>query len=66
MRFNKDKVILMGHSYGSLLGASYVSRHPERVEKYIGIGQVVSSELLRLIEVGASCFNHYCVGYDDT
>ena len=22
------------------------------------------SELLRLIEVGASCFNHYCVGYD--
>lgn len=42
MRFNKDKVILMGHSYGSLLGASYVSIHPERVEKYIGIGQVVS------------------------
>ena len=25
-----------------------------------------SGELLRLIEVGASCFNHYCVGYDDT
>ena len=23
-------------------------------------------ELLRLIEVGASCFNHYCAGYDDT
>ena len=23
-----------------------------------------TSELLRLIEVGASCFNHYCVGYD--
>jgi len=22
-------------------------------------------ELLRLIEVGASCFNHYCVDYDD-
>lgn len=42
MRFNKDKVILMGHSYGSLLGASYVSRHPESVEKYIGIGQSVS------------------------
>ena len=25
---------------------------------------VFFSELLRLIEVGASCFNHYCVGYD--
>ncbi len=26
----------------------------------------IDRELLRLIEVGASCFNHYCVGYDDT
>ena len=26
----------------------------------------VFSELPRLIEVGASCFNHYCVGHDDT
>lgn len=42
MRFNKDKVIIMGHSYGSLLGISYVSKYPERVEKYIGIGQSVS------------------------
>lgn len=24
------------------------------------------SELLRLIEVGASCFNHYCANYDVT
>ena len=24
--------------------------------------EVSRSELLRLIEVGASCFNHYCVG----
>lgn len=27
-----------------------------------GAGVSVSCELLRLIEVGASCFNHYCVG----
>ena len=26
--------------------------------------QTIPGELLRLIEVGASCFNHYCVGYD--
>lgn len=42
MRFKKDKVIIMGHSYGSLLGVSYVSKYPERVERYIGIGQSVS------------------------
>lgn len=28
--------------------------------------QTVPRELPRLIEVGASCFNHYCTGYDDT
>ena len=32
----------MGHSYGSLLGASYVVKYPERVEGYIGIGQSIS------------------------
>ena len=41
-RFKKDKVFLMGHSYGSLLGVNYVSKHPEKVESYIGIGQSVS------------------------
>ena len=30
------------------------------------VQMIEKSELLRLIEVGASCFNHYCVGYDDT
>ena len=32
----------------------------------IGIIKFINSELLRLIEVGASCFTHYCVGYDVT
>lgn len=41
-RFHKEKVIIMGHSYGTLLGVNYVYRYPEKVEKYIGIGQSVS------------------------
>ena len=41
-RFKKNKVVIMGHSYGSLLGASYVAKYPERVEGYIGIGQSIS------------------------
>lgn len=40
-RFGKQKVILMGHSYGTILGSRYVQMHPEKVEAYIGIGQVV-------------------------
>ncbi len=41
-RFKKSKIVIMGHSYGSLLGASYVAKYPERVERYIGIGQSIS------------------------
>ena len=41
-RFSKDKIIILGHSYGTLLGVSYVHAHPEKVECYIGIGQTVS------------------------
>ena len=41
-RFSKDKIILMGHSYGTILGVNYVQRYPEKIEKYIGVGQSVS------------------------
>lgn len=41
-RFDKEKIIIMGHSYGTLLGVSYVHRYPKRVDGYIGIGQQVS------------------------
>lgn len=41
-RFKENKIVIMGHSYGSLLGASYVAKYPERVERYIGIGQSIS------------------------
>ncbi len=38
------KVIIMGHSYGTTLGSTYVKQHPEKVQAYIGIGQLVSIE----------------------
>ena len=41
-RFNQDKVIILGHSYGTILGSLYCSAHPEKVTAYVGIGQVVS------------------------
>jgi pimeloyl-ACP methyl ester carboxylesterase len=43
-RFGQDKVIIMGHSYGTALGSAYVKEHPEKVQAYIGIGQLVSLE----------------------
>jgi pimeloyl-ACP methyl ester carboxylesterase len=38
-RFNKDKIYLMGHSWGSVLGTYMVQRNPELFYAYIGVGQ---------------------------
>lgn len=43
-RFNTKKVIIMGHSYGTLLGSQYSINHPEKVSAYIGVGQMVNME----------------------
>ncbi|MCS6288675.1 MAG: alpha/beta hydrolase [Nitrospira sp.] len=39
-RFGKDKVILIGHSWGTVLGTVYVSRYPEKVAAYVGVAQI--------------------------
>lgn len=37
---NKDKVYIMGHSYGTYLGSLAVNEKPEYYKAYIGIGQM--------------------------
>jgi len=39
-RFYKDKVIIIGQSWGSVLGSTYTVKHPENVIAYIGLGQI--------------------------
>lgn len=39
-RFGKEKVVLYGHSWGSVLGVLYASRCPEKVAAYVGTGQI--------------------------
>ena len=43
-RFGKDQVIIIGHSYGTLVGSKYALDHPETVAAYISVGQVVTFE----------------------
>lgn len=43
-RFDKDKVIIIGHSYGTMLGSKYVLDNPDKVLAYIGVGQFVDLE----------------------
>jgi pimeloyl-ACP methyl ester carboxylesterase len=42
-KLHKDKVVLVGHSWGSALGMLYAHRHPEHLYAYVGIGQVVNT-----------------------
>ena len=39
-RLGQDKVVLVGHSWGTMLGVLYASRHPDKVATYVGIGQM--------------------------
>lgn len=43
-RFHTEKIIIVGHSYGTMLGSQYVLNHPEKVTAYIGVGQVITME----------------------
>lgn len=40
-RFNKEKVIIMCHSWGTVLGSQFALKYPELVEAYVGVGQAV-------------------------
>lgn len=41
-RFGTNRVALLGHSWGSALGALYAARHPEKVSSYLGVAQIAS------------------------
>lgn len=41
-RFKKDKIFLLGHSWGTSLGLLLVQRYPQDFAAYIGVGQIVN------------------------
>lgn len=41
--FNKEKIYIVGHSWGSMLGLLTVQRYPELYHAYVGVGQLVDA-----------------------
>ena len=38
--FKFEKITLLGHSGGTMLGIDFAQKYPELVEKYIGVSQI--------------------------
>jgi pimeloyl-ACP methyl ester carboxylesterase len=41
-RFGKDRVVLLGHSWGTILGTLYAAREPTKVSAYVGVAQIAN------------------------
>ncbi len=42
-RFDQDKIYLLGHSWGTMLGIEYARKHPDNLHAYISVSQVVDN-----------------------
>ena len=52
--FDKKKIFVLGHSWGSYLGLAIAQRHPEWLHAYVGMGQMTDSCPKASVAVGAS------------
>lgn len=43
-RYDKRKIFLLGHSWGSVLGVALAQRHPDWFYAYLGVGQMVDMQ----------------------
>lgn len=53
-RLRIEKVILIGQSWGSVLGSIYAKQHPENVSAYIGVGQAVDFDAGKILAAKAA------------
>ena len=39
-RYGHERVVLLGHSWGTILGTLYAHEHPDKVAAYVGVAQI--------------------------
>jgi pimeloyl-ACP methyl ester carboxylesterase len=49
IRFKREKIFVVGHSWGSVLGLWLAHEHPELIYAYVGVGQAVNMEQNELV-----------------
>lgn len=49
-RYNQNKIVLVGHSFGTYLGSIMVNERPELFSAYISIGQVVDNGKSKIVQ----------------
>jgi pimeloyl-ACP methyl ester carboxylesterase len=47
--YHQEKIFLIGHSFGSILGIHLIEKYPDRYYAYVGIGQVINDNKSREI-----------------
>jgi proline iminopeptidase len=43
-RFQRERIFVLGHSFGSILGLWLAHEHPELICAYVGVGQIINAE----------------------
>jgi pimeloyl-ACP methyl ester carboxylesterase len=51
-RYGKDKLILMGHSWGTVIGMHAALRRPDLFHAYVGVGQMIDARAQEALSYG--------------
>jgi len=52
--YHRNKIFVLGHSWGSFLGLSLARRHPEWLYAYVGIGQMIDTAASERLDYDAT------------
>jgi len=63
-RFNKEKIYLMGHSFGTYMGLNIVYSHPELFMAYIGMSMITDQSLSEQYSYQYMCKTYKELGND--